>query len=141
LESENSRRIAVTLTRHVEEGADAARVADAVVSIWQTIDAALRPILGQQGVATLYKRSLFLVGPTHAWLAVAHEGIEAAMDLAALRSVLARQDSTVAAAGGGDLLQTFYELLASLIGPSLTERLLHPVWANTLSGSSQDTSS
>ena len=43
--------------------------------------------------------------------------------------------------GGGALLQTFYELLASLVGPSLTERLLRSVWAHSSSGPpAQDTS-
>ena len=38
-------------------------------------------------------------------------------------------------------LQTFHELLATLVGPSLTERLLRSVWADSSSGPpAQDTS-
>src|SRR5688500_13367018 len=98
-------------------------------SIWRAIDAALSPIVGQRGVAMLYKRSLSLVSPAHPWLLGLHEGNQTTMDLAALESVFVQQSSQHAAAAGGAFLQAFHELLSSLIGPSLTARLLRPVWA------------
>lgn len=100
-----------------------------MVSTLRAIDVALSPIIGQRGVAMLYKRSLYLVIPAHPWLAGTHEGGHATIDLAALESVFAQQSNHHAAAAGGAFLQTFHELLSSLIGPSLTERLLRPVWA------------
>lgn len=118
------------LERRVGDGANAAYVAETIVSIWREIDAALRPILGQRGVAALYKRSLHLCCPDLPWLAGLQQGLPTAMDLDALHSAFARQDSASAAAAGGDLLQTFHELLTSLIGPSLTERLLQSVWTS-----------
>ena len=105
-----------------------------MVSTWLEIDAVLRPIIGQGGVAALYKRSLYLTTPTFTWLASTHEGIHAPMDLAMLRGVLAQQSAAAAVAGSRALLHTFNELLASLVGPSLTERLLRSVWANSFSG-------
>ena len=48
-------------------------------------------------------------------------------DLVALRPLLARQSRAQAAAGGVALLQTLDDLLASLIGASLTEQLLGSV--------------
>jgi hypothetical protein len=141
MESQESRRIAAPLAHRVAKDADAAQIAEAVVSTWQEIDAALTPIIGQRGVAALHKRSLYLTGAAHPWLAGMHEGVQSTMDLATLKSVLAQQSSADAEAGGGALLQTFHELLASLVGPSLTERLLRSVWANSLSGPpAQDTS-
>jgi len=131
----------VILAEHVSEGADAARVADHVVAVWQQVEDALTPIIGQRGVAALYKRSLHLVAPDHPWLARLKEADPPAVDAAALRSALAQQDAAAAAAGGGALLQTFQELLASLVGPSLTGRLLAAAWALPTSGlSAQDTS-
>ncbi len=63
------------------------------------------------------------------------------MDLAALKTVLAQQSSADATSGGDALLKTFVELLTTLVGPSLAERLLRSVWANSLSGPpAQDTS-
>jgi hypothetical protein len=56
------------------------------------------------------------------------------LELESLRTALARQDADEAAAIGGQLLQTFYELLTTLVGASLTERLLRSVWANFLGG-------
>ena len=123
------------LARRVGADASAAQVAAAAVATWHEIDAALAPFVGPRGVAALYKRSLHLARAAHPWLAGASAGLHDALDLAALDVVLARQDSASAAAGGGALLQTFHDLLATLVGPSLTERLLRSVWANTSSGS------
>ncbi len=101
----------------------------------------LHPIIGHSGVGMLYKRSLHLAGSAHPCLTGMPEGDQTAMDLGTLRSVLMAQTSSNGAAAGGALLQTFYELLASLIGPSLTEQLLRPVWAKFPSGPpAQDTS-
>lgn len=139
VESEESQWIAVALARRAET---ASQVADTMVSTWQAINVALSPIIGQRGVAMLYKRSLHVTSAAHPWLTGTHEDGPATIDMAALQSVFAQQSSTSAIAGGGALLQTFHELLSSLIGLSLTERLLRPVWAPFLSGPpAQDTSS
>ena len=109
-------------------------IAEAIVATWREIDAALTPILGQRGVATLYKRCLYLTSAAHPWLAGTHEGMHATIDLAALHSAFSQQERGTAAGAAGALLHTFDGLLASLVGPSLTERLLRSVWANSLSG-------
>jgi len=134
MESHESRRIAAPLAHRVGEDANAAQIADAIVAMWQEIEAALTPIIGQRGVVALYRRSLHLTGSTHPWMAGTHEGVQTDMDLAALKSMFRQQNSANAARGGSALFQTFYELLASLIGPSLTERLLRSVWATSLGG-------
>ncbi len=126
-----SQGIAVALTRRWEA---AGHVAETMVSAWQGIDVVLSPIIGQRGLALLYKRSLHITARTHPWLKGMDEGSQASMDLAALEAVFARQSSAEAAAAGGALLQTFHELLSSLIGASLTERLLRPVWDTFSSG-------
>lgn len=142
MEDLESRRIALTLERRIGDGADAAYVAETIVLLWREIDAALRPILGQRGVAALYKRSLHLCCADRPWLAGLQQGLPTAMDLDALQSAFARQDSAIAAAAGGDLLQTFQDLLTSLVGPSLAERLLQSVWTSPSSGApAQDISS
>jgi hypothetical protein len=142
VENPDSRRIALALAHRVEHGADAAQIAATVVSTWRAIETALYPIVGHRGVASLYRRSLHLTSPAHPWLAVLQGDLQAAMDLTALQSLLTQQGEAAAAAGGGELLQTFYELLASLVGPSLTDRLLHSIWADPTSGPhAQDTSS
>jgi hypothetical protein len=130
MENQESNRMAATLANRAGKGADVGQIADAIVATWQKIDVAVSPIIGQRGVAALYKRSLYLTGQAHPWLAGMHENVQADMDLEALKSALVQQGSTNAAAAGGALLQTFHKLLTTLVGSSLTERLLRSVWTN-----------
>lgn len=51
-----------------------------------------------------------------------------------LQVVLSQQDGIEATATNAALLQHFQEVLTTLIGASLTERLLRPVWDITSSG-------
>jgi len=134
VDSENNRPLVTTLAKRVGNGADAEQIADAIVATWREIDIALTPIIGQRGIATLYKRTLYLASAAHPWLAGTHEGLQSGMDLASLKSAFLQQSSASATAAAGAMLDTFHELLASLVGPSLTERLLRSVWANSLSG-------
>lgn len=128
--------VAALLAGALSEGASSRRVAEMVASAFRGMDQALVPIIGQRGLAALYKRSVHLAGQTHPWLPSSREGVHPAMDVTALTSELSQQTAAAAAAAGGQLLQTFCELLISLIGPSLTDRLLRPVWATLMSGAS-----
>ena len=131
----------MTLAQRAAAGADSEQIADTVLATWRQIDTALVPIIGQGSVTVLLMRSLHLTEQAHPWLAGMQPGAQTAVDLGDLRAILVHQDGETAAAAAGALLQTFYELLASLVGPSLTERLLHSVWEDSLSGSTaQDTS-
>jgi hypothetical protein len=145
MDKPESPQAAAALPLRVAEDADAARIAEAIVAAWQEIDRVLAPIIGSRGVAALYKRSLHLTAHSHAWLAApqsgSHEVVPVTMSLDALRARLAHQDAARGAAGGEAFLRTFYDLLTTLIGPSLTGRLLHSVWTTHLSGPpAQDTS-
>lgn len=117
-----------------QEDADTARIADTAISTWRDIDAALSPIIGQRGVAALYKRSLDLTRADYPWLAAVHDAALQPGEFAALRTALLQRTSTDAAAANGALLRTFGNLLSNLIGGSLTERLLGFVWDNPSSG-------
>jgi hypothetical protein len=75
-------------------------------------------------------------------VAIGHQGATAAVDPSALKAALEQQAAEEAAAGGLALFQSFHDLLASLIGASLTGRLLQSVWARSAGASpAQDTSS
>jgi len=130
MESRDGHGIAGPLAHRVRRDASAEQIADALVAVWQEIDAALTPIIGQLGVAALCKRSLFVTASRHAWLAGAHESVSARVDLDALKAIFVQQGSPEAAIVGAALLQTLYELLTTLVGASLTERLLRSVWTN-----------
>lgn len=134
-ESQQLRTWLEPLAGRVAAGANAAQVADAIVVIWLEIDQALSPILGHHGVAALYNRSLKLASPAHPWLAACQAGVSAAVDTSALKAALLQQPAAQAGAAGSALFLSFRELLASLIGPSLTDRLLRPIWARSTGAS------
>jgi hypothetical protein len=130
-----------SLTQLATAGADIQRIADRAVSMWRDLDAALSPIIGQRGVAALFKRSLFLTDPAHI-PATSHEDEDAFDNFTALRATLEHQSSANAIATNDALLQKFVDLLTNLIGESLTERLLHSARDNPSSdGAVRETSS
>ena len=129
-----SGRIGTSLTQCAGSGADAVQLADVIVLAWQRIESAVGPIIGSASVALLYRRSLLQCVPAHPWLKGASQADGTNLDLAPLHAALTELSSGQAAAAGGEVLQAFYELLASLIGPHLTEQLLKPVWEHPLHG-------
>jgi hypothetical protein len=128
-ENLDGRRWRAPLAGRVAAGADAAQLADAAVGVWRDIDEALHPIIGHGGVAALHHRSRVLATTAHPWLATVHPAPAAAVDLPALRAVLVQQTAAQVGAGATAWFEAFRELLGSLIGTSLTERLLASVWA------------
>ena len=138
MEHQESNGLTHGLAQLAAQGADVARLASAIVSTWTKIESALAPVIGKRGLAALYERSLHMARTGHPWLAPAHEGVETMMDLTALKTVLTGQDSASAAAGGGAHLQAFYEVLGSLISPSLTHRLLGSIWEHALNESTTE---
>ena len=74
-----------------------------------------------------------LSASTQARLANLHDRMQAATDRAGLKAVLLEQTEADALFLGEVLLTTFYTLLTTLIGPSLTARLLRDVWEPSLS--------
>jgi hypothetical protein len=114
--------------------ADAVRIAEIAVSIWDDVGEALTPIIGQSGVDALFKRSIYLTRTAHPCLHAVNENGLPTGGLAILQTVLAQQGSIEAIAANAALLQNFHEVLITLIGSSLTERLLRPVWEIPSSG-------
>jgi hypothetical protein len=132
------RTITAALARLAATDVDPARIADQAMATWLHIDVALCPIIGKGGVAALHKRSLYLTRAAHPWLVTVQTATP--VDFTGLQAALALQSSTEAAAAHGALLQTFHDLLTSLVGASLTERLLRPVWDQLTGGdAAQDT--
>jgi hypothetical protein len=130
------------LCGRLTEGASAAQVADAVGAIWLEIDEVLHPIIGRRGMAALYNRSVKLTVSAYPWLGPGYQVALSAVDPTALKSALASQTPAEATAGGSALFLSFHELLASLVGSSLTDRLLRSVWNHSSGASSaQDTTS
>lgn len=126
-----------TMFAQQSAGADVSRIAEMAVAIWRDVGIALSPIIGQAGVDALFKRSIYLTRTTHPCLASVFENQAQPDALAALQCVLAQQPSATAVTANSALLQNFQDLLISLIGLSLTERLLRPVWDQPSSGQAE----
>jgi hypothetical protein len=124
LEDQRNSWLSAILKRRSGSNPDAKQVADATVAVWDDIAAALQSIIGKQGFAALYNRSAALAARQHRWLASSRAGEDHTMAFDGLRSIIAQQSNENAALGSSELLQTFYCVLASLIGPTLCEQLL-----------------
>lgn len=128
MESQASSRIRTTLAVRTRDGNGEGRIAPCVVALCAEIGAALTPIIGPRGVAALYKRSLFLTSQEHPALLDLQEKVQTELDLSPLMAVLTPLSDAEATLVGGALLISFYELISSLVGSSLTERLLRSLW-------------
>lgn len=128
--------LATTLRKRVGDSATAAHAAGVMDQLLRQVDDALTPVIGQRGVALLYRRALLLNVPAYPWMAAAEPATSHLLDFAPLRAVFEQQPSDAAVAGGSALLQSFYDLLSSLVGIALTEQLLRCVWANPPGGQS-----
>jgi len=137
-----SRRIAAALEQRAGSQANADQLADAVVMLWREINDTLTPIIGARGLAALHGRSLYLTSREYAWLNDAHgKSMLTEIDFDELRRNFTTQPMLESRAAAGVLLHTFHDLLASLVGAVLTERLLHAIWNNPFDGhAAQDVS-
>lgn len=124
-----------TLVLRAGGATDAKAVADATIGIWHDARARLAPVIGGQGVDVLLRRSLHIAGRTLPCLAVAGHAVSSSELLAALHARIAGCETALAIEASDALWVTFTELLASLIGQSLAERLLAPIWAPPLPAS------
>ncbi|MHC8366066.1 hypothetical protein ACYZT9_09345 [Pseudomonas sp. ZT5P21] len=141
-ESEEGRRIVASLALRVDHNADIHHVADVIITMLQDTSASLVPIIGPRGVAALYLRSLHLFTSLHPHMADTYTPLVVPLDLTDLKSILIQQTQIDAIFFGEELLKALYELLATLIGPSLSTRLLLDVWAyNSSAPPAQETSS
>jgi hypothetical protein len=109
----------------------------ATAATWRLVAAQLAPVIGARGLEVLFGRALHLTSATFPWLTVGGER-GSASPLPSLAECLARQDPASAAEASYALLLTFTELLTTLIGESLTTRLLAPVWASPSLSSAQE---
>jgi hypothetical protein len=106
---------------------EASAIAAATLDTWQQVTDRLTPVIGARGVDALFSRSLHVTSKTLPWLAVAGDDGSHAAPPVRLKARLAGQETAAVAAASQALLVHFTELLTTLIGASLTERLLAPI--------------
>jgi hypothetical protein len=127
-DSFSRRHLSAPLAYRIADDSTAAEIAAACGALWLELVAVLSPIIGPRGVTALGQRSLHLANLQHPWLGARQPGGPATLDSTLLQSLLAQRSSDEAVAAADTFLQTFRELLSSLVGVSLTERLLRTVW-------------
>ena len=117
-----------TQLSRLAERSNSGLVADAADEHWHAIHDALSAVVGAHGVGALYLRSVYLTRAEHPWLVEPDQAELPSKPLGSLHAALSGQSSADAAAAQASLLQTFNDLLENLIGSSLTDRLLGPLW-------------
>jgi hypothetical protein len=95
-----------------------------LIQSWRRLADQLGPLIGDNGFCALYSRALRLVGPDYTWLATTAPCKTRAAQIDALDDMLASVAPDLAQVAHAALLQTFTDLLASLIGHALARRLL-----------------
>jgi hypothetical protein len=130
--------IRTTLTQRAGPIPDANSTAEATASTWRMMATQLAPVIGTRGLDALFNRALHRTSAVFPWLAVSVDRGGSASPLPSLMVCLTGQHTAVATEASYMLLLTFTELLATLIGESLTTRLLAPVWAAPSLSSGQE---
>lgn len=132
MDSQEIGRVTAALTQRVAEDANSRQTADAIGAMWADIESALQPVLGQRGVAALFKRTLHLTATRHPWLAALKAGsADSAVDMVELTEFLAQQSPNVVIEAGCALFAIFRDLLTTLIGDRLSDRLLQAAWSTS----------
>jgi hypothetical protein len=127
------------LARRAGKSPDAKAIAAAAADTWPQVTAQLAPVIGARGVDVLFRRALHLTSTAFPWLQLSGDHERGVAVLESLATRLAGQEASSASEASRALLVTFTELLATLIGESLTERLLGPVWAPPSTAPQQET--
>ena len=118
--------ISKRLGRGAAEQPNALDIAASTVALWRRIADQLTPVIGARGVEALFSRALHLATPAFPWLEEPPR--PGAAPIETLRAQLEGHEAAVSAEAGCSVLVTFIELLGTLIGPPLSQRLLEPVW-------------
>jgi len=122
------------LLREAGTSADASAIAAAARRLCEGFAQRLTPLVGDAGVAAIYARSLHLVRQHTVGLAPVPASDLGDGPFTHVQRFLEHQTSDVAGETAVAVLTTVGDLLASLIGESLTMRLLREAWPDDFTG-------
>jgi len=108
-------------------------VADTAIDLWEQMATQIISIIGEGGFDSLYVRSVSLTQSTHPWLAAVLPQSKIGQRFMDLKISFKGQTPELASAANSQLLITFTDILASLIGEQLTIRILHSAWGDSFS--------
>jgi len=96
--------------------------------LWDKLAAAIILLIGEAGFYSLYSRSLFLTQSKFPWLDFDNSAGQANPCFENLKASLQQQPEAIAIEANRQLLITLTDILASLIGDSLTNNVLNSAW-------------
>ena len=102
-----------------------------VIALWKKFSDELMSLVGEKGFLVLYSRSLHILQATFPALPNFDAEISPANWLAELEAALTEKDLVGLNNANYQLLMTFTDILASLIGEDLTIEILHASWGDT----------
>ena len=103
-------------------------VADGAFQLWTQMAKQLVSIIGDGGFDSLYDRSLYLTQVSYPWLGASSGSPQSDHRFANLKTSLEDQTPALTLEANSLLLITFTDILASLVGESLTVRILDSAW-------------
>ena len=103
---------------------------DAAIVLWEQLATQIVAIVGVGGFNSLYARSLFLTQSRFAWLTGCELSSPADQRFIALKKCLEGQAPADAIEANHQLLCTFTDILAALIGEALTSSILRSTWGD-----------
>jgi len=108
-------------------------VPDIAIHLWQLLSSQLISLIGEGGFNSLYDRSLHLTRAAFPWLTAGEPSRPAECRLSDLKVSLAGPSAAETSKASHMLILTFTNILASLIGESLTIDILCSAWGTPLS--------
>ena len=100
------------------------------IDLWEKIATQIISIIGEGGFDSLYLRNVSLTQSTYPWLAAVLPQAKIDQRFTDLKISFEGQTPEQASAANSQLLITFTDILATLIGEQLTIRLLRSAWGD-----------
>ncbi|HEY0061697.1 MAG TPA: hypothetical protein VGC21_06230 [Telluria sp.] len=124
------------LTQKAGCAADPDALADQVLWLWEQVAFHLTPLIGVSGFQTLYARALHLAAPECPGFSVLQPGKPIDLLFQTLKEDLRALSPDMAESCGNALLNTFTDLVESMIGVALMAQILRSAWVGQLHGNS-----
>ena len=111
---------------------------DALIALWDRVSAQIILLVGEGGFDSLFERSVHLSQSQYPWLSVSLLAGQTERRFSNLKLSLQAQPQALASEANRLLLVTFTDILASLIGESLTASVLDSAWGDAPSSPSKE---
>lgn len=115
--------------------ADATALSEQVLWLWERIAFHLTPLIGVTGFQTLYARAVHLASPQCPGMTACAPGLPVDILFRTLKQDLCALGHRAAERCGNVLLNTFTDLVESMIGEVLMEQILRSAWVDPAHGS------